>query len=282
MGDYPALDKDRISRLISYLRQGSVAGLILVCSAYGMAWAGFSFGKMTQRGHTATYNVSSGNREQVENPTEFSPTALQRASVNPRADVFRSSGGFVNKSISSLVVDFEITAIPPSLPLQSFTSRGISTTWATFHPARSRAVAIDPESQNESGSPSEYERTTGRFGTSFNRAMNFSVSSSLGRPSFSLTSTSFNSASACLAFDSAISSLCRLTTAQVASPAISPNPPTASSEPLIISSKVWSDKPQIIRTLFDDIIVAIVLFFAFGLLTLSALFFWRAWRSFRC
>jgi hypothetical protein len=82
--------------------------------------------------------------------------------------------------------------------------------------------------------------------------------------------------------DSVSSSLWRLTTNQVANPAISPNPPTASSDPRIISSQVWSVKPQIIRSLFDNIVGGIILLCASGLLAFAALFFKRAWDSYRC
>ena len=82
--------------------------------------------------------------------------------------------------------------------------------------------------------------------------------------------------------DCAISALCNFTTNHVESPAINPDTPTMSSEPRIKSSQPWSEKPQIIFTLFDKVVVGIVLFSMAGMLVIGGLFFRNAWRNFRC
>jgi hypothetical protein len=68
---------------------------------------------------------------------------------------------------------------------------------------------------------------------------------------------------ACSIADCSISTLCNLTTNHVERPAISPDTPTTRSETRIKSSQPWSERPQIIFTLFERVVADIVLFSAY-------------------
>jgi len=50
----------------------------------------------------------------------------------------------------------------------------------------------------------------------------------------------------------------------------------------IISSQEWSGRPQIIFTLFDKVVIIVVLSAIVGLLILSGMFFYSAIRGRRC
>ena len=104
--------------------------------------------------------------------------------------------------------------------------------------------------------------------------------SSFWRIRFSdLSRPAMTSLAAIRSFDCLISSLCSFTTNQVETPTIRPNMPIKASDTRIMSSQPWREKPQIILTFSDWLVVGIVGLACSVLLLIASLFFVRAWKS---
>jgi hypothetical protein len=234
--------------------QGGLAAALIIA---GLAFTYGNFGG----GREPT--ISIGAPGMVETPNDVDmPVFGNGSGENENCAVVKAS-----RNVWASVPVASGSIIPNTIALPSFREPG-----ATCHLAFASTLENWIARYNASGSPSVYRRFTepGFFDSTF--SIFETTSGGITRHATTDLILSVSSrALAASSSNSAISTLCNLTTAQVERPTINAATPAKISEPTIQFSQPWSDNPNIRLSLFETIAVSVVILLIIALLVTGVL-----------